>query len=194
MAVACSREAGEKAGQEAVLEACMAAVEDYIKVEVDKASEEAGAAKGQEVFGDFGAAIGKESGLIAGRKAALEMAKKMVAEIAVSAGSQVGSQAGEQAGTAEAAKYDFKDTSKDCRGLFMEIGAKAAKTACISIVQSVFTHVKMETIVMEARKHSAIAAEKYAIKAREFQKLAIKIAEEAGGAAGEECGEADGAI
>ena len=52
---------------------------DYYRLlGVDKAAKEAGAAKGQEIFGDFGATIGAESGLLAGRRAALEMAKKMV--------------------------------------------------------------------------------------------------------------------
>ena len=39
------------------------------------------------------------------------------------------------------------------------------------------------------RTAAAVAGEKYAVKAREFQKLAIKIAEEAGGRAGEKEGE-----
>ena len=61
----------------------MAVIEEHIKVEVDKAAEEAGAIKRKEVFGHFGAKVGAESGLKAGRKAALDIAKKFVAEIAV---------------------------------------------------------------------------------------------------------------
>ena len=71
MAVACAREAGEKAGEESALESVLAAIEEHIKVEVDKAAEEAGAVKGREVFGDFGAKVGAESGLKAGRKACI---------------------------------------------------------------------------------------------------------------------------
>ena len=75
-------------------------------------------------------------------------------------GKQIGCQAGEQAAVKEAASYDFKDTSKDCRGRFMQIGASAAETACMSMTASVFEHVSMEKIVAEARSASATAAEK----------------------------------
>merc|ERR1712200_404159 len=50
-------------------------------------------------------------------------------------------------------------------------------------------NINLEIVMAEVKKAASAAAEKYAIKAREFQKLACKIAEEAGGKVGEEIGE-----
>ena len=59
-------------------------------------------------------------------------------------------------------------------------------------MKSVLEKLDMEALRSEARTASSAAAEKYAVKAREFQKLAMKIAEDAGGQSGEETGEAEG--
>jgi len=69
------------------------------------------------------------------------------------------------------------------------VGINSGKTAakiCISKLD-------IEVLKKEAIQAASVAAEKYAIKAREFQKLAMKIAEDAGGVAGEETGEEEGA-
>merc|ERR1719479_589695 len=126
MAVDCAREAGEQGGAEAATELALAAVEEFVMVEVDKAATEAGSAKGNEVFGEFGATVGVEAGLVAGRKVALEIAKKLVAEVAAAEGKIVGGAAGEKAGLAEAARLDLKAMSKEkvasLRSIFTEAG------------------------------------------------------------------------
>ena len=53
---------------------------------------------------------------------------------------------------------------------------------------------KLDKVILSenAKKAASEAGEKYAVKAREFQKLAMKIAEDAGGQAGDEDGEEEG--
>ena len=43
------------------------------QAEVDKVAGEAGAARGEETFGEFGAAVGREAGITAGRKVAIQV-------------------------------------------------------------------------------------------------------------------------
>ena len=52
----------------------------------------------------------------------------------------------------------------------------------------------MEALLGEVKAAAAASGEKYAVKAREFQKLATKIAEDAGGKAGEKLGEQEGGV
>merc|ERR1740122_795868 len=68
MAVECAKEAAGTSGVEAAVEAAIAGLEDFLGVDVDKVAEEAGGAKGKEVFAEFGEQIGKEAGLSVGRK------------------------------------------------------------------------------------------------------------------------------
>ena len=55
-----------------------------------------------------------------------------------------------------------------------------------------FSKIEAEVIRTEVRKVARASAEKYAIKAREFHKMAIRIAEEAGAKFGSSVGEEEG--
>jgi len=196
MVIQCAKEAGEKMGEETAVEIAMSSIEEMIMVEVEKAAKEAGGVRGKEVFGEFGEQIGMEAGVTAGRKAAMDIAQKLVTETASAEGKSIGLVAGEKAGTEEATKQDLKGMTKDqvaaLRAHFTSVGAKAGKEACLSISKSVFQKINMETIIVEVKKAATAAGEKYAIKAREFQRLATKIAEEAGCKSGEKTGEQEG--
>merc|ERR1712106_842951 len=177
-------------------ESALASIDEFIMVEVEKIAKEAGAAKGKEEFGEFGEQIGMEAGITAGKNVALEVARKLVMEIASSEGRSVGSLAGEKAGIEEIPKQNLKGMTKEqvsaLRVLFAEVGVKAGREAGFSIAKSVFSKIKMETIMIEVKTAASAAGEKYAIKAREFQRLAMKIAEEAGSKSGGKSGEQEG--
>jgi len=198
MAINCAVEAGSKIGEEMALKAALDSLEDFIRLEVDKTCEEAGALKGRQIFGDFGEKVGIEAGLIAGRKAALEKAKILVLEIGGDEGRQAGGLAGEKVGKDMVTQQNFKmirkEKTTELRNLFTETGAKAGMAAGISISKSILANIDMEQVLSEAKREATSSAEKYSIKAREFQKLAMKIAEEAGCNAGEESGEEEGGI
>jgi len=198
MAIKCAKESGRKAGEEAAIKTALESLEEFMKIEVDKVSEEAGATKGRQIFGDFGAKVGVESGLIAGRHAALEMARKLVLEIAAEEGRASGAILGESVALKEASKQNMKGMSKEkvaeLRNMFSQIGTKAGIEAGISIAKTILSKINMEVVITEAKQAATSSAEKYAVKAREFQKLAMKIAEEAGCTSGEETGEEQGGI
>ena len=59
-AIDCAREAGAVACEDAAVQQALAEVEQFIMADVDKVAQEAGGAKGREVFGEFGEEIGKE--------------------------------------------------------------------------------------------------------------------------------------
>merc|ERR1719436_1863570 len=109
----------------------------------------------------------------------MERARVMVMELAVAEGRMAGGQAGEAVGKEEAAKYDFKTQSANCRAVFMEMGAKAGRTNGLTIAKSVLGKLKIEEFMGEVKEAAGVAGAKYAKKALEFQKMAIKIAEEA---------------
>merc|ERR1719297_535512 len=73
-------EAAVLSGEESCLKAVEAGLEQFILDNFDQISKEAGAKRGGEIFSDFGAQVGEESGLIAGRKAVLEKALEMIKE------------------------------------------------------------------------------------------------------------------
>ena len=124
-----------------------------------------------------------------GRKVALEKAKKMVLELASAEGKSAGLAVAQKAAEEEVGKQDLTGLSQDrvsaLRVLFQEIGAKAGKAEAAAVAKSVLSKLNMEALPAEVKLSAAAAGEKYAIKAREFQKLATKIAEEAGGKAGQ---------
>ena len=78
------------------------------------------------------------------------------------------------------------------RQTFTELGKSIGLRVGRNVVKPVLEKLDLELLRTEARTASSAAAEKYAVKAREFQKLAMKIAEDAGGQAGEETGESEG--
>ena len=78
------------------------------------------------------------------------------------------------------------------RQTFTELGKSVGLRVGRNVVKPVLEKLDLELLRTEARTASSAAAEKYAVKAREFQKLAMKIAEDAGGQAGEETGESEG--
>merc|ERR1711963_700850 len=80
----------------------------------------------------------------------------------------------------------------EIRKQFEQIGTATGQAHGIKITKTAFSQIKTESI-LEATKSAAFeAAEKYATKAREFCKMAVKIAEDAGGKAGAEAGELEG--
>ena len=85
-----------------------------------------------------------------------------------------------------------KEKVSQLRQKFTELGKSVGLRSGRNVVKSVLEKLDLELLRTEARTASSAAAEKYAVKAREFQKLAMKIAEDAGGQAGEETGEAEG--
>merc|ERR1712088_581685 len=111
-------------------------------------------------------------------------------------GGKIGEEEGEKAGTAEASKIDWKSVTDEkiaeIRKQFEQIGTATGQAHGIKVTKTAFSQIKTETI-LEATKSAAFeAAEKYATKAREFCKMAVKIAEDAGGKAGAEAGELEG--
>ena len=97
----------------------------------------------------------------------------------------------------EAGKFDWKSISKDkvtaLRNAFAEAGAKAGREAGQKVGKLAFSKIEVDVIKTEVRKVAMASAEKYAIKAREFHKMAIRIAEEAGAKFGSSVGEEEGA-
>ena len=87
-----------------------------------------------------------------------------------------------------------KDKVSALRVLFQEIGAKAGKTEAATAAKSVLGKISMESLLAQVATAAAASGEKYAVKAREFQKLATKIAEDAGGKTGEKIGEQEGGV
>ena len=82
-----------------------------------------------------------------------------------------------------------KDKVSALRVLFQEIGATAGKAEAAGVAKSVLGKISMESLLAQVAVAAAASGEKYAVKAREFQKLATKIAEDAGAKAGEKIGE-----
>ncbi len=66
------------------------------------------------------------------------------------------------------------------RQLFGEAGAKAGREAGLKVGKLSFAKIDAQVVMAEVRTAAIAAAEKYSIKAREFHKMAVKIAEEAG--------------
>ena len=56
--------------------------------------EEEGRKKGQEVYGEYGATVGSEAGVMYGRKAAIAKIKELVEPHAIELGKAVGLEAG----------------------------------------------------------------------------------------------------
>ena len=197
MAVGCAVEAAKVAGEESCYKAVQEELEQFIIDNVDKVSEEAGAARGQQVFGDFGAQIGVESGLAAGRKAAFDKAMEWVKEMAKEEGKNAAVKEAESVSQQKISSENLKALSKEkiaqLKQKYTEIGQSVGIATGKNVAKSVLSKLDMELLQTEARAAASAAAEKYAIKAREFQKLAMKIAEDAGGVAGEETGEEEGA-
>merc|ERR1719422_2113681 len=196
MVVDCAKENAENASVKSAAESAIAALEDFLGADVDKVAQEAGGAKGKEVFPEFGEQVGQEAGLSVGRKVAIEAATKMIMEIAAVEAKSVGISAGEKAALEEVSKQDLKAMTKDrvgaLRALFQDIGVKAGQEAGAQISAALLSKINMEAVLTEVKVAAAAIGEKYAVKAREFLKLATKIAEEAGGEAGEEAGQAAG--
>ena len=196
IAVGCATQAAKVAGEAECAKAAEEELETFIMENFDKICEEAGAVKGREVFGDFGAKVGAESGLIAGRKAAFDLAMGIIKEIAKEEGKLASLAEAEVVSKEELSKENLQGLSKEkvsqLRQKFTELGKSVGLRTGRSVVKSVLSKLDLEHLRSEAIKASTTAAEKYAVKAREFQKLAMKIAEDAGGLAGEETGETEG--
>ena len=103
---------------------------------------------------------------------------------------------GIEAGKLEAGKFDWKSISKDkittLRAAFAEAGFNAGQQAGRKVGKLAFSKIEVEAIKVEVRKVAIASAEKYAIKAREFHKMAVRIAEEAGAKFGASIGEEEG--
>ena len=123
-------------------------------------------------------------------------AKKLVSELASAEGRTAGLAAAQTAAEEEIGKQELAGMTKEkvsaLRVLFQQIGATAGQAAGVGVAKAVLAKINMESLLVEVRAAAAASGEKYAVKAREFQKLAMKIAEDAGGQAGEETGEAEG--
>ena len=78
--VGCCSQAASHEGETEACKATEEQLEVFILENFDKICEEAGALKGREIFGDFGAQVGVESGLIAGRKAVFDLAMGKIKE------------------------------------------------------------------------------------------------------------------
>ena len=79
--VGCCSQAASNAGETEACKATEEQLEGFIIENFDKICGEAGALKGSEIFGDFGAQVGLESGLIAGRKAVFDLAMGKIKDI-----------------------------------------------------------------------------------------------------------------
>lgn len=153
------------------------------------------------MFGEFGARVGSEAGAGAGREAGLVLARQLV----VTASKEEGGRAGERAGE-EAARRELEDdeggagrgtdlaispssASLNLREQFSQLGGRAGAAAGRATAAELLAGLELSQVEGEARRAAVVAAEKYALKAREFEKLAGKVGEEAGLGAGEESGE-----
>ena len=79
--VGCATQAATNSAETEASKATEEQLEAFILENFDKICEEAGELKGREIFGDFGAQVGVESGLIAGRKAVFDLAMGKIKEI-----------------------------------------------------------------------------------------------------------------
>ena len=122
----------------------------------------------------------------------------MVSDLVSAEGRAVGLAAAQAAAEAEIGKQDLTGMTKDkvsaLRVLFQQIGATAGSAAGAGLAKAVLGKINMEALLGEVRAAAGASGEKYAVKAREFQKLATKIAEDAGGKAGEKLGEQEGGL
>ncbi len=75
-----AKDAGEKAAEESFKEGLEQVAEEAFLPHILKMCEEEGHKKGEEVFGEFGAQIGKEAAVYAGRKAGLAKAFELLME------------------------------------------------------------------------------------------------------------------
>ena len=121
-----------------------------------------------------------------------------MSELASTEGRTAGLAAAQAAAEAEIGAQELAGLTKEkvaaLRVLFQQIGATAGQAAGGEVARAVLAKINMETLLAEVRVAAAASGEKYAVKAREFQKLAIKIAEDAGGKAGEKLGEQEGGV
>ena len=196
IAAAVATEAAVLAGEEACVKAAEAGLEQFILDNFDHIAKEAGAQRGAEIFSEFGARVGEESGLIAGRKAVLERALEMIKEPAKAMGATAAMKQVENHVQTHIIKENWAMLTEDkvnkIKQKYKEIGASVGITTGKNIATSVLDGLDKSTLAEVARKAASEAGEKYAVKAKEFQKLGMKIAEDAGGQAGDEAGEEEG--
>ena len=74
------------------------------------------------------------------------------------------------------------------REAFAALGSKAGREAGIKVGKLAFQKIEVQAVMAEVKTAAIAAAEKYSVKAREFCKMGIKIAEEAGAKAGKAAG------
>jgi hypothetical protein len=74
------------------------------------------------------------------------------------------------------------------RQLFGEAGSKAGRESGCKVGKLAFSKVDVQIVMAEVRKVASTSAEKYTVKAREFHKMAVRIAEEAGAKVGSTIG------
>ena len=74
------------------------------------------------------------------------------------------------------------------RQLFSERGVHAGREAGRKVGKLALEKINFQELKVEVRKVAIASAEKYAVKAREFVKMAVRIAEEAGAKSGSELG------
>ena len=74
------------------------------------------------------------------------------------------------------------------RQLFSERGVHAGREAGRKVGKLALEKLNFQELKVEVRKVAIASAEKYAVKAREFVKMAVRIAEEAGAKSGSELG------
>ena len=79
--IGCCSQAASSSGESEACKATEEQLEAFIMENFDQICQEAGELKGREIFGDFGAQVGVESGLIAGRKAVFDLAMGQIKEI-----------------------------------------------------------------------------------------------------------------
>ncbi|QQP41753.1 Protein lethal(2)essential for lifelike, partial [Caligus rogercresseyi] len=190
-----AKEAGEIAGVEAAKE--NVEIKEEALKEIIIACESVGKEKGIEVFGEFGGKIGAQAAVKAAKKAAMEKARELILVKSAELGKKMGGEAGEKAGQVEIAKIAAELKSamsqekvSSLRAKFSEIGKTAGHAAGLQLGQSgsIFSQIDMAQVKAFAIASASSSAEKYAIKAREFQKMGRKIAEEAGAKLGAETG------
>ena len=99
---------------------------------------------------------------------------------------------GRAAAHEEVSKTDFKAIAglqvTAMRQLFSERGVKAGREAGRKVGKLALEKLNFQELKVEVRKVAIASAEKYAVKAREFVKMAVRIAEEAGAKSGAEIG------
>ena len=100
---------GEAAAKEVAEEAAVEA----LLGDIVKMCEEEGGRVGNEVYGEFGASVGKEAAVTAGTKAARIKIRQLIEVVAADMGRASGGEAGEAAGKEELGKTDLKAFTKD---------------------------------------------------------------------------------